>query len=189
MPVDGGLTPSAFVHVAPDGLVTIACARSEMGQGVRSSLPALIADELGADPAHVAIVQADGDEAYGNQDTDGSSSVRGEAYGDLRRLGATARVMLVAAAAAHWNVRPSECEAHDHRVLHPPSKRQLGFGELASRAAKLPLPAPADVRRFFKSRERSDDDAANAAYAASVVRPQVPDMEEIGKATKRRGHP
>ncbi len=145
MPVDGGLTPSAFVHVAPDGLVTIACARSEMGQGVRSSLPALVADELGADPARVAIVQADGDAAYGNQDTDGSSSVRGEAYGDLRRLGATARVMLVAAAAARWNVPPAQCEARDHLVLHPPSKRQLGFGELASHAAKLPLPAPADV--------------------------------------------
>ncbi len=145
MPVDGGLTPSAFVHVAPDGLVTIACARSEMGQGVRSSLPALVADELGADPARVAIVQADGDEAYGNQDTDGSSSVRGEAYGDLRRLGATARVMLVAAAAARWHVPPAQCEARDHLVLHPPSKRQLGFGELAPYAAKLPLPAPADV--------------------------------------------
>lgn len=145
MPVDGGLTPSAFVHIAPDGLVTIACARSEMGQGVRSSLPALVADELGADPARMAIVQADGDEAYGNQDTDGSSSVRGEAYGDLRRLGATARVMLVAAAAARWNVPPAQCEARDHRVFHPPSKRQLGFGELASHAAKLPLPAPADV--------------------------------------------
>ena len=145
MPVDGGLTPSAFVHVAPDGLVTIACARSEMGQGVRSSLPALVGDELGADPARVAIVQADGDEAYGNQDTDGSSSVRGEAYGDLRRLGATARVMLVAAAAARWNVPPAQCEARDHRVFHPPSKRELGFGELASHAAKLPLPAAADV--------------------------------------------
>src|SRR5580692_10961979 len=104
MPADGGLTASAFVHVAPDGLVTIACARSEMGQGVRSSLPALIADELGADPARISIVQADGDGAYGNQDTDGSSSVRGDAYETLRRLGATARTMLIVAAAARWRV-------------------------------------------------------------------------------------
>ena len=145
MPQDGGPTPNAFVHVAPDGLVTIACARSEMGQGVRSSLPALIADELGADPAHVAILQADGDAAYGNQDTDGSSSVRGDAYEELRRLGATARAMLVAAAAARWKVPAAQCEARDHSVFHPGSKRRLGFGELAKEAAKLPLPEPAEV--------------------------------------------
>ena len=83
LPEDGGFTPNAFVHVALDGLVTIVCARSEMGQGVRSSLPALIGAELGDDPARVVIVQADGDTAYGNQDTDGSSSVRGDAYDGL----------------------------------------------------------------------------------------------------------
>ena len=137
--------PSAFDHIAPDGLVTIACARSEMGQGVRSSLPALVADELGADPAHVAILQADGDEAYGNQNTDGSSSVRGEAYGTVRRLGATARFLLVAAAAARWGVPATQCEARDHEVTHPPSKRHLGFGSQAKVAATLPPPKLADV--------------------------------------------
>jgi isoquinoline 1-oxidoreductase beta subunit len=142
---DGGVTPNAFVHIAPDGLVTIACARSEMGQGVRSSLPALVGDELGADPARVAVLQADGDEAYGNQNTDGSSSVRGEAYEELRRLGATARVMLIAAAAKTWEVPASQCEARDHAVFHVPSKRQIGFGELAKKAAGLPLPKIADV--------------------------------------------
>jgi isoquinoline 1-oxidoreductase beta subunit len=145
MPADGGLTPNAFVHVAPDGQVTIACARSEMGQGVRSSLPALIGDELGADPARVTVIQADGDEAYGNQDTDGSSSVRGDAYETLRRLGATARTMLVAAAAARWRVPPGQCEARDHVVRHAASRRQLGFGELAKEAAKLPVPKGSDV--------------------------------------------
>ena len=145
MPADGGVTPNAFVHVALDGLVTIACARSEMGQGVRSSLPALIADELGADPARVAILQADGDPAYGNQDTDGSSSVRGDAYESLRRLGATARVLLTTAAARRWNVPVAQCTAGDHRIVHAASKRQLGFGDLAAEAAKLPLPKPAEV--------------------------------------------
>jgi isoquinoline 1-oxidoreductase beta subunit len=145
MPSDAGVTPNAFVHIAPDGLVSIACARSEMGQGVRSSLPALVADELGADPARVAIVQADGDEAYGNQDTDGSSSVRGEAYETLRRLGATARVMLVAVAAKRWNVPAAQCDARDHFVVHASSKRQLGFGDLAKDAALVPLPKLADV--------------------------------------------
>ncbi len=145
MPNDGGVTPNAFVHIAVGGIVTIACARSEMGQGVRSSLPALVADELGADPARVAILQADGDEAYGNQDTDGSSSVRGEAYEELRRLGATARVMLIAAAAKRWNVPAAQCQAHDHAVFHAKSKRQLGFGDLAMEAAALPFPKLADV--------------------------------------------
>ena len=73
--------PNVFVHVGPDGIVTIVCARSEMGQGVRSTLPALIADELGAEMARVKIVQADGDKAYGDQNTDGSSSVR-KAFAD-----------------------------------------------------------------------------------------------------------
>jgi len=145
MPNDGGVTPNAFVHIATGGLVTIACARSEMGQGVRSSLPALVADELGADPSRVAIVQADGDEAYGNQDTDGSSSVRGDAYEELRRLGATARVMLIEAAAKRWNVAPAQCEARDHQIVHAKSKRQVGFGDLAADAAKLALPKIADV--------------------------------------------
>src|SRR3979490_53082 len=72
-----GLRPNVFVHVAAGGLVTIACHRSEMGQGVRSTLPALLADELGADPARIQIVQADGDKKYGDQNTDGSSSIRG----------------------------------------------------------------------------------------------------------------
>jgi isoquinoline 1-oxidoreductase beta subunit len=145
MPTEGGVTPNAFVHIAADGLVTIACARSEMGQGVRSSLPALVADELGADPARVAILQADGDEAYGNQDTDGSSSVRGDAYEELRRLGATARALLVTAAAKRWSVPAAQCAARDHVVVHATSKRQLGFGDLAGEAAKLPVPKAAEV--------------------------------------------
>jgi isoquinoline 1-oxidoreductase beta subunit len=142
---DGGLMPNAFVHLSAQGKVTLVCSRSEMGQGVRSSLPALIADEMGADPAHVAIVQADGDAAYGNQDTDGSSSVRGGMYDDMRRMGATARVMLIAAAAKRWHVPVAECEAHDSTVVHAKSKRSIAFGDLALEAAKLPVPKAADV--------------------------------------------
>ncbi len=134
-----------FVQIAPDGQVTIVCHRSEMGQGVRSSLPALIADELGADMARVTIVQADGDKAYGDQDTDGSSSVRGK-YEMLRRLGATARIMLVTAAAKKWGVRASSCVARGHVVTHVPTRRQLGFGALAAAAARLPVPAEVELR-------------------------------------------
>lgn len=139
-----GFRPNLFVHVAPDGLVSIVCARSEMGQGVRSSLPALIADEMGADMAHVKIVQADGDKAYGDQNTDGSHSVRGF-YDALRALGAVARMMLVTAAAKKWGVTPASCSAHDHAVFHDASKRSIGFGELATAAAKLPLPKKTDI--------------------------------------------
>jgi isoquinoline 1-oxidoreductase beta subunit len=132
--------PGLFVQIAPDGSVRIVCARSEMGQGVRSSIPALIADELGADMARVTIVQADGDAKYGDQDTDGSHSIRGQ-YDTLRRIGAAARMMLVGAAAKKWGVAASACVARDHAVLHAPSKRSLGFGALAEEAAKLPVPA------------------------------------------------
>ncbi len=140
-----GLNPNVFVHVAPDGVVTIVCHRSEMGQGIRSSLPVLIADELGADMARVKIVQADGDKVYGDQNTDGSNSVRG-IYEDMRRVGATARTMLIATAAKRWKVSPDSCEARDHVVVHRASKRTLGFGELALEAGKQRVPPPSEVR-------------------------------------------
>lgn len=139
-----GFRPNAFVHVAPDGIVTIVCHRSEMGQGIRSSLPVLIADEIGADMAKVKIVQGDGDAGYGDQNTDGSNSIRG-LFDDMRKVGATARGMLITAAAKKWSVPPGTCEARDHAVFHAPSKRSLGFGELAEAAAKLPVPKPGEV--------------------------------------------
>ena len=142
-PAAPGFDPNVFVHVTADGLVTLVCHRSEMGQGVRSTLPALLADEMGADMARVKIVQADGDKKYGDQRTDGSTSIR-NGYDDLRRAGATARTMLVAAAARRWKVSPGSCEARDHAVFH--GKRSLGFGELAAEAAKLPVPKPDEVK-------------------------------------------
>jgi isoquinoline 1-oxidoreductase beta subunit len=139
-----GLNPNVFIHVGPDGTVTIVCHRSEMGQGIRSSLPVLIADELGADMAHVTIVQGDGDKAYGDQNTDGSNSIRG-IYEDMRRVGATARVMLIAAAAQRWSVRAEDCVALNHNVTHSPTGRTLGFGELAVAAGKLKVPPAKEV--------------------------------------------
>src|SRR3954471_17919123 len=139
-----GLNPNVFIHVGPDGTVTIVCHRSEMGQGIRSSLPVLIADELGAGMSHVKIIQGDGDKAYGDQNTDGSNSIRG-LYEDMRRAGATARMMLIAAAAARWKAGPEECIARDHSVTHLPTGRALGFGELALEAGKQKVPAAKDV--------------------------------------------
>src|SRR5437868_11321672 len=124
-----GFDPNVFVHVATDGVVTLVCHRSEMGQGVRSTLPALLADEMGANIARVKIAQADGDKKYGDQKTDGSSSIR-NGYDDLRRAGATARTMLVAAAARRRNVAPSSYEPRDHAVFH--RQGSLRFGALAT---------------------------------------------------------
>lgn len=134
-----GLRPNLFVHITPDDKVAIVCARSEMGQGVRSSLPALIADELGADLPRIEIVQAPGSDSYGDQNTDGSHSVRGF-YEELRKLGAVARMMLITAAAKRWHVPEKECVAVGGVVQHAASKRSAKFGDLANDAAKLPLP-------------------------------------------------
>jgi isoquinoline 1-oxidoreductase beta subunit len=138
-------SPNVFVHVAPDGWVTLVCHRSEMGQGVRSSLPVLLADELGADMAKVKIAQADGDAVYGDQNTDGSSSVRGH-YDLMRRTAATARTMLVNAAAKRWGVPPQTLHARRHRIEHAASGRSAGFGELVALARKEPIPKPEAVR-------------------------------------------
>ncbi|WP_394839603.1 xanthine dehydrogenase family protein molybdopterin-binding subunit [Pendulispora rubella] len=180
-PPDGGFTPNVFVHIAPDGTVTVCCHRSEMGQGIRSSIPVLVADELGADMAKVKLVQADGDKKYGDQNTDGSTSVR-NGFDNTRRVGATARMMLIAAAAKQWKVPAAQCEAHDHAVFHTASKRRLGFGELAPLAAKLPVPKEADVVLRPKSELRHvgtalplldgpDIVTGRAIYAADVRLP------------------
>ena len=128
-----------FLHVRYDGSVTIVCHRSEMGQGVRSTLPVLIADELGADMREVTILQGDADKAYGDQNTDGSSSVR-KNYEDLRRIGATARVMLVAAAAKQWGVKEASCTTRNHMVVHVPTGNAKGFATVVSDASKLKVP-------------------------------------------------
>jgi isoquinoline 1-oxidoreductase beta subunit len=139
-----GLSPNVMVHIAPDGTTTIVCHRSEMGQGVRSTIPMLIADELGADPARIVVRQAIGDKKYGDQNTDGSSSIR-KFYDQLREAGAAARMMLVAAAAKQWKVKPDTCTTRMHEVVHTGSKRTLGFAALVPAAAKLPLPKQADI--------------------------------------------
>lgn len=141
---DGGLRPNVFVHIALDGLVTLTCHRSEMGQGIRSSLPVLLADELGADMARVAIVQAEGDKKYGDQNTDGSRSIRG-IYEDMRRVAATARTMLVATAAKRWKVDPKTVSARAHLVTHTATKRSFTFAELVEEASQLPVPDPKSV--------------------------------------------
>jgi len=134
--------PHIFVAVDRDGIVRIVAHRAEMGTGAaRTTLPLIVADELEADWARVRIVQSPGDEKrYGNQDTDGSRSVR-HFIQPMRQCGAAARQMLETAAAKRWGVNVAECEAQFHEVVHKPSARKLGYGELADDAAALPMPA------------------------------------------------
>jgi isoquinoline 1-oxidoreductase beta subunit len=136
--------PSLWMSIAPDGTVTIVAHRSEMGCGSRTALPLVVADELDADWSKVRIEQAIGDPKYGDQDTDGSHSVRSN-FHLMRQVGATGRVMLIGAAAAQWGVSPKECTTEPHFVVHRASGRKLGYGEVAAAAAQLPVPKKKDV--------------------------------------------
>jgi isoquinoline 1-oxidoreductase subunit beta len=135
--------PSIFVSIAKDGTVSIVAARAEMGTGAaRTSLPMIVADEMDADWKRVHIVQSPGDEeTYGNQDTDGSRSVR-HFIQPMRQIGASVRKMLEQAAAKQWNVDPGEVTAQLHELVHKASGRKLGYGDVAEAAAHLPVPAP-----------------------------------------------
>jgi isoquinoline 1-oxidoreductase beta subunit len=137
--------PNMFVGVNPDGTVFIVAHRSEMGTVIRTTLPLVVADELDADWKRVKIDQAIGDKRYGDQNTDGSHSVR-SFYDVMRQAGATARVMLIQAAAAQWGVPPSECTTDLHTVVHAATGRRLGYGDLAGAASKLPVPKKEDVQ-------------------------------------------
>jgi isoquinoline 1-oxidoreductase beta subunit len=139
--------PKIFVSIGGDGIVSIIAARAEMGNGAaRTALPMIVADELEADWARVRVVQSPGDEkTYGNQDTDGSRSVR-HFIQPMRACGAAARQMLETAAAARWRVPVGEVEAQLHQVVHKPSGRKLGYGELATDAAALPVPAEDKIK-------------------------------------------
>lgn len=135
-----------FVAIADDGTVTIVCHRSEMGQGIRTSLPLVVADELEADWAKVKVAQAPGDEPrFGNQDTDGSRSMRHH-FMVLRRMGAAARAMLVQAAATGWGVPADQVEAVNHELIHRASNRKIGYGAVAKAAAALPVPASVKLK-------------------------------------------
>ncbi len=131
--------PNVFVGLNEKGEVTIIAHRSEMGQAVRTSLPTIVADEMEADWSKVKVKQSVGDEKkYGNQNTDGSFTIR-MFYEPMRKVGATAKLMLEQAAAKTWGVNVSECKAKNHKVSHS-SGKSLTFGELAQAASELPVP-------------------------------------------------
>ena len=140
------VTPAAYLRLDDTGTVTVICHRSEMGQGIRTSVAMIVADELDADWAKVKVEQALGDEkTYGSQNTDGSRSIR-DFYSALREAGATGRALLESAAAKQWNVPAAEVEAQHHAVVHRPSGRKLQYGELVTTARDLPMPDKSAIR-------------------------------------------
>jgi isoquinoline 1-oxidoreductase beta subunit len=142
--------PGVYLAIETDGTVYIIAHRSEMGSGSKTSLPRVLADELEADWKRVKLEQAIGDPKYGSQETDGSHSVR-DFFEPMREAGATARLMLVRAAAQKWNVPEAECKAELHTVVHAPTGKKLGYGELASAAAKLQVPKKEELQFKPKS--------------------------------------
>jgi isoquinoline 1-oxidoreductase beta subunit len=169
--------PLVFVSIAADGTVTIVAHRAEMGTGVRTSLPMVVADEMEARWDRVKVMQAQADEArYGNQNVDGSRSVR-HFLMPMRRVGAAARQMLEAAAAARWSVPVAEVKAVQHEVLHQPSGRRLTYGELAADAAKQPVPA-GDA---LKLKDRAEFRYIGKEHVRLV------DLEAIGKGQASYG--
>ncbi|HEY1240632.1 MAG TPA: molybdopterin cofactor-binding domain-containing protein [Bryobacteraceae bacterium] len=135
--------PTVYLGLEPDGRVIITAHRSEMGTGIRTALPMVLADELDVDWKSVKIEQAIGDKKYGDQNTDGSTSIR-SFYEAMRQSGATARLMLERAAAAKWGVPVNQCTARNGQVTAGGHK--AGYGELAALAAKQPVPKKEELK-------------------------------------------
>ncbi|MGA9638869.1 molybdopterin cofactor-binding domain-containing protein [Flavobacterium sp.] len=134
----GSFNPNLFVELNADGSLIIVASRSEMGNGVRTSLPSIVADEMDADWNKVSIKQATGDAKYGDQNTDGSRSVR-YLFDTMRKMGATTRMILISAAAKKWNVPDTECRAENHFIVHSSGKK-IGFGDLVEIAKTIDIP-------------------------------------------------
>ena len=131
--------PTHYIQIDPDDRVLIWCAQPEMGEGTKTSLPMLVAEELDADWTRVRVEFTTTDMKYGGQGVGGSDAIRAD-WDNLRRIGATARALLVAAAAADWGVPAAECDTAGHTVRHPGTSRTARYGSLAARAATLTVP-------------------------------------------------
>ncbi len=132
--------PNLYIKIGSDGSIILLSPNPEIGQGVKTSLPIIIAEELGVDWKKIQIELAPLDSRYGRQVAGGSGSIRGR-FDELRKVGATAREMLTTAGAQTWNVPVGECLVEDGYVIHKGSSKKLSFGELASKAATLEVPS------------------------------------------------
>ena len=141
----GDFSPNAFLRISPDGTVTIVAHKPEMGQGVMTSIPMILAEELDVEWKAVTLEVGRASPAFGGQLSGGSTSVP-MSYNSMRQMGATARAMLVAAAAQTWSVPAAELMTAEGAVTHPPSGRKAGYGELVAKAKTLPVPPAEAVR-------------------------------------------
>jgi isoquinoline 1-oxidoreductase beta subunit len=186
---EGSLTefnPNLFVQLNSDGSLIIVASRSEMGNGVRTSLTSVVADEMEADWNRVSVKQAVGDAKYGDQNTDGSRSIIGF-YDTMRKMGAMTRMMLISAAAKKWQVTESECFAQNHFIIHSSGKK-IGFGELVDVVTTLPVPTtvtyknPKDFKYIGKNLKSIDvKDFANGSAIFGIDK-RLPNMKVVAIA-------
>jgi isoquinoline 1-oxidoreductase beta subunit len=174
--------PDTWLKIDAQGNVDVVVARSEMGQGVRTALPMVVAEELEADWSRIRVVPALADrQRYGDQTTGGSLSIR-TSWKRLRRVGATARTMLVAAAAEKWSVAEQECNAEAGYVIHNGSRQRLGYGDLAEAASQREVPRsvkvkePAEFRLLGKPLKRLDTPGKVRGEAKFGIDVRVPNM-------------
>lgn len=169
----GPVALNAFVEIDGEGSVTIVAPVPEMGQGVRTSLPMIVAEELGVEWERVTVRQASTGVGYGGMTAAGSDSIV-DYWQGLRRAGATARQMLVAAAARRWNVDAATCSVEAGYVIHPDGGRRAGFGELVAAASQMPMPRDIAL----------DDPREYTIVGRRVARVDAPD---IARGTARYG--
>jgi isoquinoline 1-oxidoreductase beta subunit len=181
LPSSSSFAPNAWLEISADGGVKIWCGHSEMGQGVRTSLPMIVAEELCCDWRRVTVLQADLDPKYGDELTGGSGSVR-TSYENLRKAGAAGRELLISAASAQWRVPRGECRAENGLLIHSATGQKIPFESVLAAAKQLtpssdpPIKNPADFALIGKPTLRTDASAKVTGAAKFGIDTRVPGM-------------
>lgn len=181
LPPSGSFAPNAWLEISADGTVKVWCGHSEMGQGVRTSLPMIVAEELCCDWRRVEVLQADLDPKYGEQLTGGSGSVR-TSFENLRKAGAAGREVLLSAVSAQWGVPRAECRAENGFLIHSATQRKIPFEQVLATASHIsppadsPLKNPADFSIIGKPTRRTDSSAKVNGSAKFGIDTHVPGM-------------
>ena len=177
----GTFVPNQWIAIDTSGIVTVRCQKSEMGQGVRTSIPAIAAAELGADWSKVHVLHAEPGPSFTSMGTSGSGSIE-DSWGPLRQAAAAARAMLVSAASNRWSVAPTECDTENGFVIHRASDRRLAFGDLVAGAAQLDVPKSpalrpdAELHLLGTALKRVDAPAIVRGIATYGIDVRVPNM-------------